>query len=229
MSRRPLSALSLGGRLSSVVWMLIAWNAIVFLLLAVSARFVEGLDRLILLNLGLIPPDLLRGRVWELFTYMFLHRELGHFFFNMLALWMFGGPLEARWGSRPFLIYYIFTGVGGGITNAAVELLRHPQVPSLIYGASGAIFGLLVAFALEFPRSTILFLFFPLQARYAVLLYALLEYYFSLTGGRSGVAHLAHLGGALFGWLYLKVIPWDKLRRRRRRRYDGVYDIRDHM
>src|SRR5512145_1788311 len=99
---------SLGGSLSTMVRLLIAWNVIFFLVQLLSGRFVRGLDAAILMNLGLIPHDVWHGHLWQLVTYMFLHGGFFHLAFNMLALWMFGSELEYLWGARRFLVYYFF-------------------------------------------------------------------------------------------------------------------------
>ncbi len=226
MSRRPVSGgFSLGGSLSTVVRLLIAWNVIIFLVQILSGRFVRGLDVWLVYNLGLVPHDLWRGHIWQLVTYMFLHGEFFHILFNMLALWMFGSELEYLWGSKRFLQYYFFTGIGAGITNALFE----PGAIYPIIGASGAIYGLLLAFALYFPNRPILIYFlFPVPAKYFVIIFGAIEFFASIQPGRSGIAHLAHLGGLVFGWVFLRVIPWRWLDRRRRSGKRQIYDIRDY-
>jgi membrane associated rhomboid family serine protease len=198
---------SLGGSLSTTVRLLIAWNAIFFLVQLITPSFARDLSSQILYALGLVPVNVLhRGYIWQLVTYMFLHGSWTHIIFNMLALWMFGSQLEFVWGPRRFLQYYFFTGIGAGITNVIFE--PHSSVP--IVGASGAIYGLLLAYGMFFPNRQILIYFlFPMKAKYFVILFGLIEF-FSLFGMRShdGIAHLAHLGGLLFGFLYLKRIPW---------------------
>jgi membrane associated rhomboid family serine protease len=142
--------------------------------------------------------------VWQLFTYMFLHGGIGHLLFNMLALWMFGLPLEQTWGTRRFLKYYFLCGIGAGICDVAVnELLGHHNTATI--GASGGIYGLLLAFGVLFPDTTVLMSFlFPIKAKYMVMIYGAIALYSAL-GTNSGVSNLAHLGGMLFGLLYLKV------------------------
>ncbi|HTQ54288.1 MAG TPA: rhomboid family intramembrane serine protease [Bryobacteraceae bacterium] len=141
--------------------------------------------------------------VWQLFTYLFLHGGLMHLLFNMLTLWMFGVQLERDWGTRRFLKYYFLCGVGAGICDVTVNALLGNWNTSTI-GASGAIYGVLLAFGMLYPETSILFLFlFPIQAKYFVMIYGAI----ALLGAmnvNSGVSNVAHLGGMLFGLLYLK-------------------------
>ncbi len=142
---------------------------------------------------------------WQLITYQFMHGGIGHIFFNLFALWMFGADLENLWGSRRFLSFYLLSGIGAGLVQLAVQFVpgidAHPTV-----GASGAIFGVLLAFGLTFPnRPIIMFpIFFPIPAKFFVMIYAAINLFSGLTNANDGVAHFAHLGGALFGFLLLK-------------------------
>lgn len=155
---------------------------------------------------------------WQLVTYLFMHGGLGHIFFNLFALWMFGADLENLWGSRRFLVFYLLCGIGAGLVQLGVQLFPGSELAATV-GASGAIFGILLAFGLTFPdRPIIMFpIFFPIPAKYFVLIYAGLDLFSGLTGGSHSsdpnapkVAHFAHLGGAVFGFLLLKY--GDKLR-----------------
>ncbi|MBM3286818.1 MAG: rhomboid family intramembrane serine protease [Candidatus Eisenbacteria bacterium] len=221
---------SFGGPLRTVVGLLIAWNVIFFLGQSVAAQALPGLDRFLLYTLGLVPRDVIHGRIWQLLTYMFLHGSFFHIAFNMLALWMFGSQLEFLWGGRRFIQYYLFTGIGAGITNTVFE--ASSSIP--IVGASGAVYGLLLAYGIYFPNRQILVYFlFPMRAKYFVILFGLLEFLASIRGFtiRDGIAHLAHLGGLLFGLIYIKGIPLRWLRRSRRGgrgRGTRVVDIRSH-
>jgi membrane associated rhomboid family serine protease len=156
--------------------------------------------------LGLTPADVLqRLWLWQPATYMFLHAGPSHILFNMLGLWMFGVELERMWGTRFFLRYYAVTGVGAAITTIVVALLPFEATAqtfgTVTVGASGALFGILLAFALYFPERPILMaLLFPIPAKYFVIIIGALSY-FSSPGG---VAHAAHLGGVIFGYLYLQ-------------------------
>src|SRR6185437_14803872 len=139
---------------------------------------------------------------WQLVTYAFLHdpTTLWHIFFNMFALYMFGPALESFWGARRFLGYYFACLIAAGCTQLAVEYLAGGGVPTI--GASGAIFGILLAFALLFPRARLLLYFaIPIPAWLFVAGYAVIELFFGVTGRQADVAHFAHLGGMLGGAL----------------------------
>ena len=164
--------------------------------------------------LWLRPYDvLLRGKLWQLFTYMFLHDPtgFGHIIFNMFALWMFGMDLERDWGTKRFLQYYFLCGVGAGICDVVANALFGKWGARTI-GASGAIFGLLLAFGYLYRDRIVLFSFlFPIKAKYFVMILGAIELMFVLRGVNSGVSNVAHLGGMLFGFLYLKAprVRWD--------------------
>ncbi len=137
---------------------------------------------------------------WQMFTYMFMHGGFGHLFFNMLMLWMFGMEIENIWGSRRFLIYYLVCGIGAGIANVAVNSLVGQGAPTV--GASGAIYGVLVAFALMFPdRPVYVYFLLPIRAKFLILGLILFDLFSGVAGG-DGVAHFAHLGGAAVGFVY---------------------------
>ena len=156
--------------------------------------------------LALTPYLVVREReIWQVATYMFLHGGVWHILINMLVLFIFGSRLEHRVGSSEFLLYYFITGVGAGIATVAVNwYIGMAMVP--VVGASGAIFGVMLAFATFFPDTTIFVNFFiPLPARIAVLVFVGLELVFMFVATRSGVAHLTHLAGFLFGYLYFLI------------------------
>ncbi len=139
--------------------------------------------------------------IWQLFTYQFLHGGLFHLLFNMLALWMFGCDLERRWGSKFFTKYYFVSAVGGGILNAV--LMPSQMVPSI--GASGGIYGILLAYGLTYPNRTVYFYFlFPIKMKHFVMIIGAISLYSSITAGQTGIAHLAHMGGMVFGYFYLR-------------------------
>lgn len=142
--------------------------------------------------------------VWQLFTYMFLHGSIEHILLNMLALWMFGMTLEQDWGTRRFLKYYFLCGVGAGICDVAVKvMLGNWNTPTI--GASGAIFGLLLAFGVLYPNQTVLFFFiFPMPAKYMVMIVGAIAFLGALNVN-SGVSEVAHLGGMAFGYAYLRL------------------------
>jgi membrane associated rhomboid family serine protease len=149
--------------------------------------------------------------IWQPFTYMFLHDDLGHIFWNMFGLWMFGRDIEEAWGPRSFLTYYLFTGTGAGILSFFAGL--GSIVPTI--GASGAIFAILLAYGMLFPNNIVLLLFvFPMRARNVVILFGAFELWMTLAAGpqAGGVARLAHLGGMGFGYLYIKYGDWMRQR-----------------
>ena len=159
--------------------------------------------------LGLRPSDVLPGmQVWRPLTYMFLHSGFFHILFNMLALWMFGVELERMWGSRYFVKYYFVCGLGGAATMLVLAFVPVAGFSSLYsvltVGASGAIYGILLAFALYVPhRPIIMFFVFPVPAKYAVMIMGGIALLAS-TGGPGGTAHAAHLGGLVAGYLFLR-------------------------
>jgi membrane associated rhomboid family serine protease len=142
---------------------------------------------------------------WQVLTYGFLHGGLIHLGFNMLALYMFGGQLELVFGSRRFLIYFLGCVFSAALAQLAMSALSSgPAFPTV--GASGGVFGLLLAYGLFFPRRTVMLLFppIPMPAWLFVTLYGLLELYLGVTGTAAGIAHFAHLGGMLGGWILIR-------------------------
>jgi membrane associated rhomboid family serine protease len=140
---------------------------------------------------------------------MFLHGGIFHILFNMLALWMFGTELERIWGTRYFLKFYFVTGIGAGILTVLFSLLpfsaSRQLYGSIVIGASGAIYGLLLAYALYFPdRPIYMYLVFPIPAKIFVLIMGAIAFYASVSGAGGGVANATHLGGLLVAYLYLK-------------------------
>jgi len=152
--------------------------------------------------------------IWQLVSYMFLHGGIGHILMNMLVLWMIGCELERYWGTREFLRYYFVCGIGAGVVHMVVSFfMSHTNTPMIsVVGASGAIYGLLMAFGVLFPNRviTLLLLFIlpiNIKVKYLVTIAGLVVLYSSLSsvkGASDGVAHFAHLGGMLVGFLYLK-------------------------
>ena len=151
-------------------------------------------------------------QLWQLLTYGFLHGSLTHLVFNMFALYMFGGPIEGLLGPRRYLVYYLACVVGAAVAQLVVLAnMDRPPVPTV--GASGGVFGLLLAFGMAFPRQKIMLIFppIPMQAWLFVTLYGLLELYLGVTGSGQGVAHFAHLGGMAAG--YVLLTHWARQRR----------------
>ncbi|MGB3392578.1 MAG: rhomboid family intramembrane serine protease [Stenotrophomonas sp.] len=141
---------------------------------------------------------------WQLLSYGFLHGSFGHLFFNMLALFMFGAPLELTWGEKRFLTYYLTCVVGAGLCQLLVTAWAGEYNPVL--GASGGVFGLLLAYGMLFPNQRVMLLFppIPMKARTFVIVFGAIELMLGFTGWQPGVAHFAHLGGMLFGWLLIR-------------------------
>ena len=178
-------------------------------------------------TMGLVPHNLLsKFYVWELFTYMFLHSQnVFHIVFNMLLLWWLGSELEQRWGSRFFLLYYLVSGVGAGIIYGAVVLIHGVIAgPSAVWttpvvGASGAIFGLMLAYGIIFGERIVYFMMvFPMRAKWFVTILGAVEVVTLLNNGIGGgdVANLAHLGGLASGFLFLQVYTRFQQRRWRK-------------
>jgi membrane associated rhomboid family serine protease len=174
---------------------LVVLNGAVFLAQWLIGPRVTGL-------FGLAPERVLQDLwLWQLASYMFLHGGFFHLLLNMYVLWTFGREIENQWGTGPFLWYYLLCGLGAGVFN----VLMSPGASAPSIGASGAIYGVLAAFAVLFPH-TVVYLYFliPLRARQLVILFAAIEFMAGFSGAASGVANLSHLGGMLTGFLYLK-------------------------
>jgi membrane associated rhomboid family serine protease len=205
MRRYPSSAVSSftfgPGPLSPAIKALIGANIVVF--------FAQALAPAMTRTLGLMPSAVLGQLfVWQPATYMFLHAGLFHLIFNMLALWMFGTELERIWGTRYFLKFYFATGVGAALLTIVFSYLPFGFASalrvSIVIGASGAIFGLLLAYGLYFPdRPIYMYLVFPIRAKYFVMIIGAIALYSALGSG-GGVAGATHLGGLAVGYALLK-------------------------
>jgi len=155
---------------------------------------------------GLVPALVTtKGYVWQFFSYMFLHGGFWHIFFNMYALLIFGIPIEQAWGTKRFLKYYLFTGIGAGFTIFVINGFMHnssSMIPTI--GASGAVFGILLAFGVMFPDTELLLFFIiPVKAKYLVILYGIFTLSALLSSETGGnISHAGHLGGLIFGILY---------------------------
>ncbi len=172
------------------------------------------LDFPIIMNLGLIPGKVIYDFfLWQPFTYIFLHsNQMSHIIFNMLLLWMLGGELEQRWGGKLFLSYYLFSGIGAGIIYTIIVSVYasltgdHKGLIIPVIGASGSVFGLMLAYGILFGERVIYFMMiFPMKAKYFVMLLGLIELVTLVNMGVAGgeVANLAHLGGLISGFLFL--------------------------
>ncbi len=189
-------------RLTALTWLLIA-NAVVFLAQVLLRPYVFSATGIELERvLGLVPLWVWKRLfLWQLVTYLFLHGGAFHLLFNLFTLWMFGRELEGVWGQREFLKYYFLCGIGAGILT--VLLTFNSPVPTI--GASGAIFGILLAYGLTFPdRQVFLYFIFPIRAKYLIWIFTGLELLVSFSYTSDGIGHFAHLGGMLAGFLYLR-------------------------
>src|SRR5690349_19380458 len=196
------SSFSFGpGPVSTALKALIGANVLMF--------FIQYFAPAIIEPLALIPHRVVEdASLWQLLTYMFLHAGVGHLAVNMLTLWMFGTELERVWGTRYFLKFYFATGIGAGILTVLFALLPFDVSQQLyasdVIGASGAIYGLLLAYALYFPdRPIYLYFLFPIPAKYFVMIMGALAFYSSV-GESGGIASATHLGGLAVGYVFLK-------------------------
>ena len=206
----------LGGGMTRTIKTLILINIGVFLLEIAAGRAASG-ENLLVEIFGLCSHKYIQGTkhvsheflIWQFFTYMFLHGGVWHLAFNMFILWMFGRQLEDLWGNKAFLRYYLTCGIGAGV--ATYFFTMGSDVVTI--GASGAIFGILVAYAVIYPDQLItLLLFFvlpiTLKAKHLVMIIAGMEFLHCISGTVDGIGHFAHLGGGVVGYIYLKM--WRK-------------------
>lgn len=151
-----------------------------------------------------LEPAPVHFQLFQLVTYSFLHGSVMHLLLNMYALWLFGNRMENVWGSITFAVYYFVCVVGAGLTQLLVSTLSGGLYPTI--GASGGVFGLLLAFGMRFPNEVLMLLFPPvaMRAKWFVTIYAAIELWAGVTGTQAGVAHFAHLGGMLFGYLLIQ-------------------------
>ena len=185
----------------AVKWIIIA-NIALFVVRLIYPRIID--------YLGLVPQDVIeRQFIWQPITYMFLHADMFHILFNMLGIWMFGVELERLRGTQFFVKYYAITGIGAAVTTIVFSLLPF-AFSSRMYalatvGASGALYGVLLAYALYYPnRPILMFLLFPIPAKYFVMIIGAISILSSLDAAGGGSAHAAHLGGLVVGYVYLK-------------------------
>ncbi|MBP7604860.1 MAG: rhomboid family intramembrane serine protease [Spirochaetes bacterium] len=203
----------IGGPITPVVKNLLIINAGVFLFQQFASMLAPGMiEHLFGLNHQGLVYEL---RFWQIATYMFLHGGWLHILFNLLGLWMFAGDLEALWGSRLFLRYYLFCGIGAGVFIAAMNyfvVLRYgpnpfaPYAPTTL-GASGAIYGILLAYGLTWPnREVLLYFLIPVKMKYLVLFFGVVEFFGTLTsvkGAGGNISHIGHLGGLVSGLVFI--------------------------
>src|SRR5258705_11601643 len=203
-SRYPSSSLAYSfgpGPWTPAIKAIIIANIVVFL----ATSLVRELE----VSLWLNPHDVVHGQLWRLVTYMFVHAGVFHILFNMLSLWMFGVELERMWGTRYFLKFYFVCGVGAAMTTVLLSFVPGSFGQQLYYsltiGASGAVYGILLAYALYFPSRPIYYMMiFPIPAKYFVAIIGAVSLISSMSGPGGGIAHTTHLGGLVAGYLYLK-------------------------
>jgi membrane associated rhomboid family serine protease len=206
-------------RIPPITAALLVANILVYLLQQAQPEFM--LAKFALWPLGPHEMDQLRDgtpisvgfEVWQLVTYAFLHGSFTHIAFNMLALWSIGGQVELALGTQRFLIYYVVCVLGAAAAQLATVALMNPGDLYPTLGASGGVFGVLIAFAYLFPQARIMVMVpIPIPARLAAIGYLAIEFFLGVSGRQSGVAHFAHLGGALIGFLLL--LYWRSRQRR---------------
>jgi membrane associated rhomboid family serine protease len=229
MYRGRTLSLSLPPFTRAVKWLVIT-NAAVYLLLELLKAVVPNLGGELTLVLALIPAAVMHGWIFQLVTYSFVHAGVLHILFNMLGLWMFGAQLESDWGYRRFLEFYFFCVIGAALTTIAVSYTGLggvvPSTPTV--GASGGVLGILMAFGLLYGNQEIMLFPIPIsiRAKYfvaGVAFITLVEAISASGAGRgSNVAYIAHLGGLLFGFLYVKFVPKRGLAFGTTERYFGV-------
>lgn len=197
----------IGGPLTPAVKTIMIVNAVVFVLQAITERIGSGaLEHYFGLSHVGLTHDFL---FWQPFTYMFLHGNFFHIFFNLLSLWMFGGDLEERWGRTVFVRYYLFSGIGAGIFIALMNyfVFSTYNANPVTIGASGAIYALLLAYGLTWPdREVLLYFLFPIKMKYLVLIFGGIEFFGTLMSARGdggNVSHIGHLGGLISGFAFI--------------------------
>lgn len=183
----------------NIIWICVGMSVLTYLNEPLMAR-------LFALN-----PITFITKPWQLVTYMFMHGGFGHLFFNMYTLYIFGSVLERVWGTKKFLLFYFVTGIGAALVHILVQYLTGSF--ALTVGASGAIYGILMGYAMLYPDSIMTLIFPPisLKAKWFVLIFAGIELLLGITGTQAGVAHFAHLGGLIFGLLLM--LYWKKKHR----------------
>lgn len=185
-------------------------NCAIYLLQWVLSPAITGPFELWPINLTGLQSPYPNFMPWQLLTAGFMHdpTSLWHLAFNMLALWMFGSPLEEVWGERRFLTYFLVCIVGGNLCQLVVStwMLSEYHVTGSTIGASGGVYGLLLGFGMLFPNQRMIIFPFPMEirARTLVIIYGVLAVFYAVTGTQAGVAHLAHLGGMIFGYLLIR-------------------------
>ena len=182
---------------TDAIKLLVSINFLVFLLQTIS-----GQERILFQLFGMVPKNTWSQlMVWQPFTYLFFHGGIWHVLINMFVVWMFGSELETVWGKKEFLKYYFITGIGSGLVTIFFSL--NSLIP--VVGASGAVYGILLAYGLTFPnRYVYLYFLIPVKVKFFVIVIGGIAFFSSIGSGSSGVSHLTHLSGMLIGLGYLK-------------------------
>ena len=193
-----------------MVFWLIGINILVF-----AAGELLGIRQTLVLRLSMIPVLVMNGQVWTFVTYMFMHGGLAHLLFNMFGLFIFGTQVERQMGSREFILFYLVTGALAGVLSFLIYLNAGTPFVALM-GASGALYAVMLAYAVFFPDSIIyVWGILPLRAPTMVFGFVALGLFMQLTGTGGNVAHLTHLAGFAFGWIYFvarfRISPWRRL------------------
>lgn len=194
------------GQLPPATINLIIVNAILFLATLINQDFM-------IRTFAMFPPESPLFRWWQIITHMFMHGGFWHILFNMYTLFLFGMVVERTIGTKKFLVYYFLCGLGAAALHIGVQSLSGASLYVPTLGASGAVYGVLLAYAYLFPDNKLTLLFPPvtLSAKWMVLIFLAIELITGITGTAEGVAHFAHLGGALMGWLLM--VWWRKSHR----------------
>ena len=180
---------------TDAIKILISINALLFLLRYIAQSQFD-LAQIFGLSSNSVWP-----MIWQPFTYMFIHGDFFHVFMNMFVLWMFGSEMEAIWGKKEFLKFYFITGIGSGL----IWLVFNFSGNAVLIGASGAIYGILLAYGLMFPnRKVLIYFLFPVKVKYFVIFLGLMAFVSSLSYSGSNISHLTHLSGMMIGFVYMK-------------------------
>jgi membrane associated rhomboid family serine protease len=209
---------------TKAVTCLLAINTAIFLLLELFGTTLPDVDVYVFTHFALQPFAVVRGWLWELVTYSFLHAGFWHWFGNMLGLWMFGSTIEGSWGTRRFVELFSVGVIGAALTTILLSYthaIGNPLTPTV--GASGGVYAILMAFGMVFGENQIMMIPFPftIKAKYFVAMLIVVELAFALGGG-GNVAYVAHLGGLFFGFAYVKWIPRRGLNLRLSEQYYGL-------
>lgn len=208
----------LGGLLTPAIKLLLIANVAVFVVHHLFVAWLFQAPGVIAFMrwFGLVPSEAIGGlRVWQPFTYLFLHGDLWHLLINLFVLWMFGSDLERMWGPRRFLKYFLMTGIGAGLLNIAVKyaVALFSSSPAATFGlsiptigASGAVYGVLLAAAMFFPERQVFLFPFPIMIpmRIYVIIIGAIAFYSSLRAPGDGISHVTHLGGMVVGYFYIR-------------------------